>query len=70
MNKDEKFLGNELEKVLKEIGADQLAELYEETTGNDCGCEKRKEWLNAKHAQLKKWWNQVLNCCRAWWFDK
>lgn len=61
MNEKENLAGDELEKILHELGADKLAELYEEVTGEDCGCDKRKEWLNKKHQQLKDWWRRVRN---------
>ena len=57
----EKLAGDELEEILHKMGADQLADLYEEMTGNDCGCDKRKEWLNKKHQQFKDWWARVRN---------
>jgi hypothetical protein len=27
-------------------GLDRLAALYTQTTGKDCGCKKRQDWLN------------------------
>ena len=50
--KEEKLIGDELEEVLHKMGADKLANLYEEMTEEDCGCEGRKQWLNNLH---KKW---------------
>lgn len=55
---DEKLAGDELEKILKSIGADELAKAYEEATGNDCGCDERKEWLNNLHLKFKRFWNK------------
>ncbi len=58
-DKEEKLAGDELEEILHKLGADKLAELYEEVAEEDCGCDKRKEWLNEKHRQLKDWWARV-----------
>jgi len=54
---DGPLAGDELEMLLEKIGADKLAELYEEVSGNDCGCDKRKEWLNNLHRRIRDWWN-------------
>ncbi len=56
MPEDEKLLGDEVEEILKKIGADKLAEAFEEATDSDCGCDKRKEWLNKLHL----WWKNNL----------
>jgi len=53
---EEKHLGDNVEDLLHGVGADKLAKLYEEVSGNDCGCNKRKEWLNNLHKRLKAWW--------------
>ena len=58
-DEEEKLAGDELEKYLEQLGADDLAKLYEEATGYDCGCEGRKEWLNKKHKQLKDLWASI-----------
>ena len=39
-------LGNTIEDIIHITGLDRLAHLYTQTTGNDCGCEQRKEYLN------------------------
>ena len=54
--KEEKLIGDEVEDLLKKIGADKLAKAYEEITDRDCGCNKRKEWLNNLHQKIKNWW--------------
>lgn len=51
---EDKLLGDEVEALIKKIGADKLAEAYEEATNKDCGCEKRKEWLNNIHRKWKE----------------
>jgi len=51
-DKEDKLLGDEVEELIHKIGADKLAEAYEEATDRDCGCEGRKQWLNNLH---KKW---------------
>ncbi len=40
-----KGLGDTVEKVTKATGLDKVAKAV---LGDDCGCNKRKEWLNAK----------------------
>lgn len=55
-NKEEKLLGDEVEEVLKKLGADKVAKAFEEATGHDCGCEGRRRWLNAAH----KWWKNLF----------
>lgn len=39
-------LGDTVHKIAKALGADKIAEKYEDITGKDCGCEKRREALN------------------------
>ena len=58
MSDEEKLAGDELEEILKKLGADKLAEAYEEVTGKDCGCSKRKEWLNNLHRRIKNWFKK------------
>jgi len=38
--------GDTIEKVLKKTGVKKVVEIF--VNGKDCGCEKRKEWLNDK----------------------
>lgn len=52
---EEKLLGDHVEEFLKTVGADKLAEAFENVFDTDCGCDKRKEKLNALH---KKWKNR------------
>jgi hypothetical protein len=61
MNDEEPLAGDELEALLKKMGADKLTKAYEEVSGKDCGCDKRKEWLNKKHKQLKDWWARITS---------
>lgn len=51
-NDEEKLLGDHVEEFLKTVGADKLAEAFENIFDKDCGCDKRKEKLNKAH---KKW---------------
>jgi len=42
-----KGLGDSIEKITKATGLKDLAEIAASATGrDDCGCNKRKEWLN------------------------
>ena len=53
MTEEEKLLGDEVEEFLHKIGADKLAKMYEDLTGKDCGCKKRKEQLNTIHKKFR-----------------
>lgn len=59
MSDEEPLAGDELEALLEKMGVDKLAKAYEDVSGKDCGCDKRKEWLNKKHKQLKAWWARI-----------
>ena len=48
MSKKE-LLGDKVEKVLKKVGGDKAAKVYEKVTKKPCGCQKRKEKLNNFH---------------------
>lgn len=39
-------LGDVVADFTKATGLDKLAEKYEEVTGKECGCRKRRETLN------------------------
>ena len=39
-------LGNTVEDIIHITGLDRIARMYTQITGNDCGCEQRKEYLN------------------------
>ncbi len=39
-------LGDTVASLTRLVGLDQLARLYEETTGKPCGCEQRQALLN------------------------
>lgn len=47
-------LGDEVEAMIKAVGADKLATLYERVTGRKCGCAGRKALLNKLPAVLPK----------------
>lgn len=47
--------GDVVEAIARRIGADRLARLWEDWTGKPCGCEERKERLNAATEKLLKW---------------
>lgn len=53
---DEKLLGDKVEEIIKDIGADELAKAFEKATGTDCGCEERKNFLNKAHLWWKNFW--------------
>jgi hypothetical protein len=39
-------LGDAVEELSRITGIDRLVELYEQTSGQSCGCDQRKESLN------------------------
>ncbi len=41
-----KGLGDQVADFTHFTGIDRLAKKYSECTGNDCGCEARRDWLN------------------------
>jgi len=43
-----KGLGDTIEAMTKATGIKKVVEKISETTGLDCGCSKRKEYLNNK----------------------
>jgi len=52
-----KGLGDEIEVVAEVVGIKKVVELFNSLTGFDCGCDKRKELLNAKFPNFKN-----VNC--------
>lgn len=41
-------VGDTLENILSHIGGKQYKAAYKKVTGQDCGCDKRKEKLNKR----------------------
>ena len=41
-----KGLGDTIEKITKVTGIKKVVETVNKATGKDCGCNKRKNWLN------------------------
>lgn len=39
-------MGDVVAEVTRVTGLDQLAKMYEQTTGQSCGCEERRQKLN------------------------
>ena len=51
---ESKGLGDTVEKITRATGIKSLTELAMRATGyKDCGCDKRKAWLN-KHVPYKR----------------
>lgn len=46
-------LGDLTADIIKAVGADRLAKLYERVTGNPCGCSERAAKLNRLSARLR-----------------
>ena len=43
--------GDRLERLFASVGIDRAAKLYERLSGRDCGCARRKDWMNQAHAR-------------------
>jgi len=56
---EEKLLGDRIAGALEKVGIDKLAKRYEQVTGRDCGCNKRKDALNAFHERVRNMGGQV-----------
>jgi len=44
----QKGFGDTVEAITKATGIKKVVEKISEATGRDCGCDKRKEYLNKK----------------------
>jgi len=44
----QKGFGDTVEAITKATGIKKVVEKISEATGKDCGCDKRKEYLNKK----------------------
>ena len=52
---ESKGLGDSVEKVTKATGLKTLMQLMTQSMGKkDCGCDKRKEWLNENFPYKKQ----------------
>lgn len=49
------LLGDRVEKMLKTLGADKMAKLYEHVGRKPCNCAKRREALNEWHRKAAEW---------------
>jgi hypothetical protein len=47
--------GDVVEALAKRIGADRLAKLWEQWTGQPCNCDARREAMNRATEKLLKW---------------
>jgi len=52
-----KGLGDQIEQLTKATGIDVIVSAISKVTGYDCGCNERKEYLNAKFPNFKN-----VNC--------
>ena len=57
---NEKLLGDQVEKILKKVNADKAAKVYERVTKRDCGCKKRKEFLNKMHKHMQQMRDRII----------
>jgi len=48
MLKNDKGLGDTVERITTKTGIKKAADYVSEKTGKDCGCQKRKEYLNSR----------------------
>lgn len=58
-----KGLGDTIEKITEATGIKKAVEMFSEATGVDCGCDKRKQWLNEKFSY------KVRNCMTKTEYD-
>ena len=57
---DEKLLGDQIEDVLKKVHADKVAKVFEQVTKRDCGCKKRKKFLNKMHKRMQAMRDRII----------
>lgn len=65
--KESEGLGDTIEKIAEVTGVKKIAEAFEKVTGQDCGCEKRKKYLNDKFRYKKV---ECMNKEEYDWFTK
>jgi len=58
---EKRLLGDNVERILQKAGADNITRVIEKKTGRDCGCKKRKQFLNKLHKQMQDMRDRVLN---------
>lgn len=56
----EQLLGDRVEKTLKRVGGDKVADAYQRATKRDCGCKKRKQQLNRLHESYRQRRRRIL----------
>ena len=47
-----KGLGDDIKKITKKTGLDEIAKMIARVLDEDCGCDERQEWLTEK---TKNW---------------
>ena len=52
------LLGDRVEQMLKSVGADKLAKLYEQIGRKPCGCAGRRDALNEWHKKALEWFEK------------
>jgi len=53
-SQESRGLGDTIEKITKATGIKAVVDAFTKTSGKDCGCEGRKEWLNNKIPYRRK----------------
>ena len=53
-NPEPKGLGDTIENITDVLGIKKMVEEVSKKTGKDCGCQKRKEFLNQKFPYKQK----------------
>ena len=48
-----RLLGDKVERILHQAGVHKVVNIIEKKTGKDCGCKKRKQFLNKMHKQMQ-----------------
>lgn len=55
VEKDYTLIGNQLEMLINATVPGFIIKWVKGDSGNQCGCDKRREWLNDKHLDYREW---------------
>jgi hypothetical protein len=51
----EGHLGDHVKAAIEALGLDRAAKFFKLIDGKNCGCEKRRQWLNSLDASARAW---------------
>ena len=55
VEKDYTLIGNRLEMLINACVPQFIITWVKGDSGKECGCDKRREWMNDKHYQYRMW---------------